>query len=341
MKLQDRKSATPIDRTISVAPMMDWTDRHERYFLRLLTRRTLLYTEMVTTSALLRGDAARHLRFDAAEHPVALQLGGADPEALAKCTAMGDEWGYDEINLNVGCPSDKVQAAKFGACLMAEPALVRDCIAAMRGATAKPVTVKSRIGIDNLDSYDHLAGFVACVAESGCDTFIVHARKAFLKGLNPKQNREIPPLHYEYVDRLKQAFPDLTVVLNGGVLSLDAAAAHLEQVDGVMIGRAAYGDPWMLAEADSLFFGAADPLSFRHEAVLQFLPYVAARLSEGVPLHAMTRHILTLFNGCPGARQWRRYLSENACQSGADVGVVEAALGFVEAGDTAGRATAI
>jgi tRNA-dihydrouridine synthase A len=296
---------------------------------------------MVTTSALLRGDARRHLRFDAAEHPVALQLGGADPEALAACTAMGDKWGYDEINLNVGCPSDRVQAAKFGACLMAEPALVRDCIAAMQSATAKPVTVKSRIGIDNRDSYDDLAGFVACVAESGCDTFIVHARKAFLKGLNPKQNREIPPLHYEYVYRLKQAFPDLTVVLNGGVLSLDAAAAHLAQVDGVMIGRAAYGNPWMLAEIDSRFFGATDPVASRHEAVLRYLPYIATRLSEGVPLHAMTRHILTLFNGLHGARQWRRYLSENACQPGADVDVVEAALRFVEAGDTADRAVAV
>ena len=233
--------------------MMEWTDRHERYFLRLLSRRTLLYTEMITTGALLRGDAPRHLRFDAAEHPVALQLGGADRDALAACAALGDEWGYDEINLNIGCPSDRVQAARFGACLMAEPALVRDCVSAMRRATAKPVTVKSRIGIDDRDSYEDLYGFVACVAESGCDTFIVHARKALLRGLNPKQNREIPPLHYEYVYRLKDDFPNLTVVLNGGVLSLDAASEHLEHVDGVMIGRAAYRDPWILAAVGSTF----------------------------------------------------------------------------------------
>lgn len=320
----------PLNRTLSVAPMMEWTDRHERYFLRLLSRRTLLYTEMVTTGALLHGDAARHLRFDAAEHPVALQLGGADPAALAECAAMGADWGYDEINLNVGCPSDRVQAARFGACLMAEPALVRDGVAAMRAAVAVPVTVKSRIGVDDRDSYEDLRGFVACVAESGCDTFIVHARKALLSGLSPKQNREIPPLHYDYVARLKAEFPRLTVILNGGVPDLDAASAHLDSTDGVMIGRAAYRDPWMLAEADSRIFGQADPLARRSDAVLDYLPYVAARRAEGVPLHAMTRHILGLFNGRRGARLWRRYLSENACRDGAGPEVVEAALGFVE-----------
>ena len=319
--------------------MMEWTDRHERYFLRLLSRRTLLYTEMITTGALLRGDAPRHLRFDAAEHPVALQLGGADRDALAACAALGDEWGYDEINLNIGCPSDRVQAARFGACLMAAPALVRDCVSAMRRATAKPVTVKSRIGIDDRDSYEDLYGFVACVAESGCDTFIVHARKALLRGLNPKQNREIPPLHYEYVYRLKDDFPKLTVVLNGGVLSLDAASDHLKRVDGVMIGRAAYRDPWILADVDRRLFGDAEPIAARRDAVIRYLPYVAARLSEGVPLHAMTRHILGLFNGCRGARQWRRFLSENAYRPGADTGVIESALGFVETDD--GRAVAI
>jgi len=333
--------STALDHTLSVAPMMEWTDRHERYFLRLLSRRTLLYTEMITTGALLHGDAARHLRFDAEEHPVAVQLGGCDPAALAECAAMADEWGYDEINLNIGCPSNRVQAARFGACLMAEPALVRDCVAAMRAATAKPVTVKSRIGIDDRDSYEDLSGFVACVAESGCDTFIVHARKAVLSGLSPKQNREIPPLHYDYVYRLKRDFPGLTVVLNGGVLSLDAAAAHLAEVDGVMIGRAAYRDPWILSGVDECFFDEAGTVATRHEAVLNYLHYVTARLSEGVPLHAMTRHILGLFNGQRGARQWRRYLSENAYRTGADAGVIEAALGFVKAGNPSGRAAAV
>jgi tRNA-dihydrouridine synthase A len=318
-----------LDHALSVAPMMEWTDRHERYFLRLLSRRTLLYTEMITTGALLHGDAARYLQFDAAEHPVALQLGGADPAALAECAAMGDSWGYDEINLNVGCPSDRVQAARFGACLMAEPALVRDAVAAMQNVSTKPVTVKSRIGVDDRDSYDDLHDFIACIAEGGCRTFIIHARKALLSGLSPKQNREIPPLNYDFVYRIKQAFPDLTIILNGGVPSLEVARSHLNRVDGVMIGRAAYKDPWLLAEADSTVFGAANPLRSRTEAVRLFMPYLAARLPEGVPLHAMTRHILGLFNGLRGARQWRRFLSENAYRDGADIGVVESALGFI------------
>lgn len=341
MKRTVRTSAKALDRTLSVAPMMEWTDRHERYFLRLLSRRTLLYTEMITTGALLHGDAARYLRFSPEEHPVAAQLGGADPAALADCAAMAAERGYDEINLNVGCPSDRVQAARFGACLMAEPELVRDCVAAMRRATDKPVTVKSRIGIDDRDSYDDLKRFVSCVAESGCDTFIVHARKAVLRGLSPKQNREIPPLHYEYVNRLKQELPALTVVLNGGVPSLDAAADHLQQVDGVMIGRAAYRDPWLLADADPRLHDEAAPVSVRSDAVLRYLPYVAEQLDEGVPLHAMTRHILGLFNGCRGARQWRRFLSENAYRPGASIDVIESALGFVEIGAEDGRAAAI
>ncbi len=321
--------------TLSVAPMMEWTDRHERYFLRLLSRRTLLYTEMITTGALLHGDAARYLRFDTAEHPVALQLGGADPAALAECAAMGAEWGYDEINLNVGCPSDRVQAARFGACLMAEPALVRDAVAAMQKAAAVPVTVKSRIGIDDKDSYEDLQGFIACVAESGCKTFIIHARKALLSGLSPKQNREIPPLKYDYVYRIKQTFPDLTVILNGGVPSLALAESYLGRVDGVMIGRAAYKEPWILAEADSRIFGELDPLCSRVEAVRSFMPYLSARVTEGVPLHAMTRHILGLFNGLRGARQWRRFLSENAYRAGADISVVEEALSFVAHNDEA------
>ncbi len=338
---EDRNRSGPIDRTVSVAPMMEWTDRHERYFLRLLSRRTLLYTEMITTGALLHGDVARHLRFDPAEHPVALQLGGADPGALAECATLAEGWGYDEVNLNVGCPSDRVQAARFGACLMGEPELVRDCVAAMRRRVSIPVTVKSRIGIDDRDSYEDLYGFVACVADSGCDTFIVHARKALLSGLSPKQNREVPPLRYQYVYCLKRDLPDLTVILNGGVLSLDAAADHLAQVDGVMIGRAAYRDPWILADIDRLFFDDHTPVISRRDAVVRYLPYVAARLTEDVPLHAMTRHILGLFNGCRGARQWRRFLSENAYRPGAGTDVIEAALGFVETGEEAGRAAAI
>lgn len=327
------------DRRLSVAPMMDWTDRHDRYFLRLLSRDTLLYTEMVTTGALLHGDVARHLVFDAAEHPVALQLGGSDPAALAACAAMAAEWGYDEVNLNVGCPSDRVQSGRFGACLMAEPELVRDCVAAMRAAVSIPVTVKSRIGIDDRDSYEELKGFVGCVAESGCTTFIIHARKAILSGLSPKENREIPPLKYETVYAIKRDFPELEVILNGGVPSLDAAETHLEQVDGVMIGRAAYRDPWLLAEADSRIFGGSEALQFRYEAVLAFLPYVQARLDEGVALCAMTRHILGLFNGLPGARRWRRYLSENAYGAKAGADVIEAALALV--GTEAPRAAAI
>jgi tRNA-dihydrouridine synthase A len=322
-------------RKFSVAPMMDWTDRHERYFLRLISRRTLLYSEMVTTGALIYGDKLRHLDFDAAEHPVALQLGGCDPAALAECAAMAAEWGYDEVNLNVGCPSDRVQAARFGACLMAEPALVRDGVAAMRRAVAIPVTVKSRIGIDDRDSYDELKAFIATVAESGCTTFIVHARKAWLSGLSPKENREIPPLRYETVYALKRDFPEFEIVINGGIESLDAAQDHLQHVDGAMLGRAAYREPWVLAEADSRIFGAPDPLRCRHEAVLAYLPYIKARLAEGVPLHAMTKHILGLFNGVPGARRWRRYLSENAYASGAGPEVVEAALALVRVEDPA------
>jgi len=315
--------------------MMDWTDRHERYFLRLISRRVLLYSEMIVTGALIHGDAARHLDFDSAEHPVALQLGGADPGALAECAAMAEAAGYDEVNLNIGCPSDRVQAARFGACLMAEPPLVRDCLAAMRRAVSIPVTVKSRIGIDDRDCYDDLRGFVACVAESGCRTFIVHARKALLSGLSPKQNREIPPLRYEFVHRLKRDFPELDVILNGGVETLDAAAAQAAHVDGVMIGRAAYRDPWMLATADSRFHDAPDPLRSRHDAVRGYLPYVARRRAEGVPLRAMTRHILGLFNGQRGAKSWRRYLSENAYRADAGVDVIETALRLVPAEDAA------
>jgi len=317
---------------------MDWTDRHCRRFHRLLTRRTLLYSEMVPTGAILRGERARFLAFDPAEKPLALQLGGAEPAALARCAEIAEDWGYDEVNLNVGCPSDRVQNARFGACLMAEPALVADCVAAMRAATGLPVTVKHRIGIDARDSYEELAGFVETVAAAGCRSFAVHARKAWLQGLSPKQNREIPPLRYELVYRLKRDFPDLEIVINGGIPDLDAALAHLERVDGAMLGRAAYQDPWILAEADSRIFGAPDPLQTREEAVAALLPYLSAQQAAGTPVKAVTRHILGLFNGLPGARAWRRHLSEAAARPGAGPEVVEQALERLQ--EAAGRRAA-
>lgn len=329
----------PLDRRLSVAPMMDWTDRFDRYFLRLITRRTVLYTEMITTGALLHGDVERHLAFDASEHPVACQLGGSQPEELAQSARLVEQAGYDEVNLNVGCPSDRVQSGRFGACLMADPALVRDCIAAMRGAVDIPVTVKSRIGIDGQESYEDLARFVSCVAESGCDTFIVHARIAILAGLSPKENREIPPLKYDFVHRLKQEFPTLSISINGGIQTLEQAAEHFPLLDGVMIGRAAYQDPYCLAEADRLIFGDADSVPpTRHEVVRRLLPYIEDQCRAGIALHHITRHVLGLFNGLPGARRWRRYLSENAYGAASGPEVVEQALALVPEAELAQRA---
>lgn len=307
--------------------MMDWTDRHERFFLRLISKRALLYTEMITASAILHGDRARLLAYHPAEHPVALQLGGSDPKALAECARIGAELGYDEINLNVGCPSDRVQTGRFGACLMLEPELVRDCVAAMGAAVSIPVTVKHRIGVDERDSYEELCRFVTIVAESGCTVFTVHARKAWLSGLSPKQNREIPPLSYETVYRLKRDFPLLTLVLNGGVRSLEEVEEELRQVDGVMIGRAAYETPYMLAAADRRIFGdGTAPVLSRREIIERFIPYVASELAAGTHLRHMTRHILGLFQGLPGARAWRRTLTEGAVKEGAGLEVIEAAL---------------
>lgn len=314
---------------LCVAPMMDWTDRHDRYFLRLLSRHTRLYTEMVTTSAVLHGDRQRLLGFDATEHPLALQLGGSDPGELAGCARIAEDWGYDEVNLNVGCPSDRVQSGRFGACLMAEPGLVADCVAAMGAATRLPVTVKTRIGIDHRDTYEELAAFVSRVTEAGCQTLIVHARKAWLQGLSPKENREVPPLNYPTVYRLKQDFPALNMVINGGILNLDAASEHLQQVDGVMIGRAAYQNPYLLASVDQRLFGDPAPILDRRQIVQRLLPYVEQELAKGLYLHRITRHILGLFQGQPGARQWRRYLSENAPRSGADANVIRQALARV------------
>ena len=296
---------------ISVAPMMDWTDRHCRVFHRLLTRRTLLYSEMVPSGAILHGDRDRFLAFDASEHPVALQVGGSDPDELEVCARAAADYGYDEINLNVGCPSDRVQRGRFGACLMAEPDLVARCVEAMRRVPIE-VTVKTRIGIDDQDSYEELRGFVDAVVGAGCETLIVHARKAWLSGLSPKQNREIPPLRYDVVYRLKQDYPDLTLALNGGVQDLDESLAHLDKVDGVMIGRAAYQSPYLLAEADQRLFGEVSPVVSRAEVVMALMPYAERLADEGTPIKYLTRHILGLFNGEPGARLWRRYLSENA-----------------------------
>ena len=306
--------------------MMDWTDRYDRYFLRLITRRTLLYTEMVPCGAIIHGDRDRFLGFDPREHPLALQVGGANPAELAEVARIAEGYGYDEINLNVGCPSDRVQNARFGACLMADPALVAECIAAMQAAVAIPVTVKCRIGIDDRDSYEHLAEFVATVAGSGCTSFTVHARKAWLQGLSPKQNREIPPLRYSEVQRLKQDRPELEVIINGGILSLEEAELHLDKVDGVMIGRAAYQNPYVLAEADRRFFGETAPAPSRRAVIEALLPYAERICADGRSIQSLTRHILGLFNGLPGARAWRRHLSEAAHRPGAGPEVIRDAL---------------
>jgi len=319
------------DRRLSVAPMMEWTDRHCRVFLRAITKHTLLYTEMVHTGAILRGDSERHLGHDQVENPVALQLGGSDPSDLASAARVGQEYGYGEINLNVGCPSERVSAGRFGACLMAEPDLVADGFTAMAEAVDIPVTVKSRIGIDDRDSYQDLTSFVDTVAVRGCRTFIIHARKAWLSGLSPKQNRDVPPLRYDLVRRLGRDYPELEIILNGGVNSLGEAADHLSVLAGVMIGRAAYQDPWMLRDADRrIFAGQAGPLS-RHAVIDILLSYVEAQCMAGVPLQRITRHLMGLFNGLPGARAWRRHLSENACRAGAGPEVLRAAAALVPA----------
>lgn len=316
---------------ISIAPMMDWTDRHDRYFLRLITQKALLYTEMITTGAILRGDSKKYLQFDPTEHPVAVQLGGSVPQALAASAKICEDYGYDEINLNVGCPSDKVQQGKIGACLMAEPELVNDCIDAMQNAVNIPVTVKHRLGIDDFDSYQNLYDFVKTVSQCGCQTFIVHARKAILNGLSPKQNRQIPPLDYQKVYQLKKDFADLNVILNGGVNDLQQVKAHLVNVDGVMIGRQAYQDPFMLAEADKLFYGCHNSQQITRESVVNALiPYLQSELAQGTRLQAMVRHILGLFHAQPNGKLWRRHLSENASKPGAGVEVVLEALELVK-----------
>jgi tRNA-dihydrouridine synthase A len=315
-----------IDRRISVAPMMDYTDRHCRYLLRLVSPGALLYTEMVTAQALAHGHAERLLGYDPSEHPVALQLGGSDPVLLASAARLGAERGYDEINLNVGCPSDRVQSGRFGACLMADPELVADCIRAMREAVGVPVTVKCRIGIDDQDDYEFFERFVATVREAGADTFIVHARKAYLQGLSPKENREVPPLRYEVPLRLKHEHPDLTVILNGGISTVAQVRHWLPQFDGVMLGRQAYQEPCLLAELHREFVDPGWVMPARETIVADYADYVERMLESGQRLSVMLRHIHGLYSGLPGARSWRRYLSEQGARAGADADVLRASL---------------
>jgi len=317
-----------------VAPMMEWTDRHCRYFHRLLTRHALIYTEMLTTGAVLHGDRTRLLGFDPFEHPVGLQLGGSDPQALAQSARIGADFGYDEINLNVGCPSDRVQEGRFGACLMAEPRLVGDCVAAMKAAVPVPVTVKCRIGIDEQDPESTLFDFAETVKSARADALIVHARKAWLKGLSPRENREVPPLDYPLVHRLKAAHPDLEIVLNGGIANLEQAQTHLGVLDGVMMGRAAYQEPWRLAGVDPLFFGTAAPFKTPKEAAAALIPYIERQLDNGLRLHTITRHVLGLFRAVPGARAFRRHLATAAVKPEARAHVMAEALTLVlDSGD--------
>ncbi len=313
-----------------VAPMMDWTDRHCRYFLRLISRRARLYTEMVTAPALVHGDVPRHLDFDPSEHPVALQLGGSDPAELAHAAKLGALWGYDEINLNCGCPSERVQTGSFGACLMAEPALVADCVKAMRDAVDLPVTVKHRIGLDANEDYGFVRDFVGTVHDAGCDVFIVHARNAVLKGLSPKENREVPPLDYPLVWRLKRERPRLVIVINGGIVDWEGIERGLEGVDGVMLGRAAYHDPYLLAGVDWKLFGDEAPVRSRTEVIAALVPYATAQAEAGTPLRAIARHVLGLYHGQSGGRRFRQILSDARRLRGADASLLVEALALVE-----------
>jgi tRNA-dihydrouridine synthase A len=318
-----------LSRRFAIAPMMEWTDRHCRFFHRLLTRRALIYTEMITTGAVLHGDRARLLGYGPAEHPVALQLGGSDPAKLAECAGIAADLGYDEVNLNVGCPSDRVQEGRFGACLMAEPALVGDCVAAMKAKVKVPVTVKCRIGIDEQDPETALEALTGAVEQAGVDALIVHARKAWLDGLSPRENRDIPPLDYDRVYRLKAAHPRLSIVLNGGIVDLDQAAAHLAHVDGIMMGRAAYQEPWRLLAVDPDLFGKAPPFASPKTAAEALIPYIEREIARGARLHAITRHILGLFRGVPGARAFRRHLAIEAVKAGAGAAALRDALALV------------
>ncbi len=324
------KSLSKINRRFCVAPMLDWTDHHERRFLRILSKHTMLYTEMVTTGALIHGDAKRYLKFNKEEHPVALQLGGSDPKAMAECAKMAEDEGYDEVNINVGCPSDRVQNGAFGACLMAEPELVAENVVVMQNAVDIPVTVKNRIAIDEMDEYQSLQRFLSIVSEAGCETFIVHARKAWLKGLSPKQNRDVPPLNYELVYQMKREFPRLEIIINGGIKTIEQSEQHLLHVDGVMIGREAYHNPYMMIEVDQRIYGEPQqPHPTRMEVLEAYMEYMQRQMSRGVYLKHMSRHLLGLFTGQSGAKAWRRYISENAHKEGADIEVIKKAASFL------------
>lgn len=314
---------------VSIAPMMQRTDRHYRYFMRGLSRRTLLYTEMVTMGAVLNGDRDLILGFHDEEHPIALQLGGDDPTQMAECARIAEDRGYDEVNINVGCPSDRVQSGNFGACLMTQPEVVAACVEAMQAATSIPVTVKHRIGVDELDRYEDMENFVRVVSEAGCRRFTVHARKAWLQGLSPKENRNVPPLRYDDVYRLKRAFPELVIEINGGIASADAMVEHLEHVDAVMLGRAAYDNPYLFAVVDQEFYGDETPVATRHEAVERMFDYADRWAATGLKMSCVMRHMLHLFDGLRGARRWRQHISENAYKSGADSQVLKTALSFV------------
>jgi tRNA-dihydrouridine synthase A len=323
-------TAAGLSHRFCVAPMMGWTDRHDRVFLRQLSKHALLYTEMVTSAALKHGDAQYLLQHSEGEHPVALQLGGSKPVELAEAAALAERSGYDEINLNVGCPSDRVQSGAFGACLMAEPELVGKCVSSMMTSVSLPVTIKCRIGIDDRDSQRELEDFIGTVADAGCDTFIVHARKAILSGLSPKENREIPPLKYDSVFAVKQAFPELSIIINGGIKTLEDAESLLKKTDGVMLGREAYQNPFILNEVDAVFFAAATNVQTRTETLQKFMPYIEQELERGTPLHHMTRHILGLYKGQKGGKNFRRHLSENSYKETANIGVLLDAISYVD-----------
>ena len=322
-------SSNDPDRKFCIAPMMEWTDRHCRFFHRLLTRRARIYTEMITTGAVLHGPSARLMAYDVAEHPLALQLGGCDPRQLAECARIAEAFGYDEVNLNIGCPSDRVQEGRFGACLMAEPALVGDCVAAMAAVVKLPITVKCRIGIDDQDPEEALEALACAVERAGVAALIVHARKAWLDGLSPRENRDVPPLDYARVYRLKAAHPNLSVMLNGGITTVDQAFNHLRCVDGVMMGRAAYQEPWRLLAVDPVLFGERARFASARAAAEALLPYIERELARGTRLHAVTRHVLGLFLGMPGARAFRRHLATEAVKPAADAATFRAALAFI------------
>ena len=320
-----------LDRRFCIAPMLDCTDRHDRFFLRLFSKHIFLYSEMITTQAILHGDRDYLLAFDPSEHPLAVQLGGSDPDELAEVAKICADYGYDEINLNVGCPSDRVQSGAFGACLMARPELVAECVQAMKAAVDIPVTVKHRTGIDDRDSWDELLNFARLQIDAGADALIIHARKAWLSGLSPKQNRDIPPLQYDWVYQLKQQFPAMEIIINGGIKTLVQCRTHLAQVDGVMLGREPYANPYMLATVDAEIFGAGqDAIPTRRQILQQFYPYLQTRLDHGMPLTHIVRHIIGLYHGQPNGRLWRRYLSEHAFKKGAGIEVIEAAADLVE-----------